>query len=106
MSGLSFDQICDPTSMFQDTFSLSEFILGHQEDDSMESSERIKEEIDSEGEYHDKVKNSYYKVNVPFKHHVHSFIQNCRLTSLFKTVLEQHTYGLTMFTYLYSPLHL
>lgn len=55
MSGLSFDQICDPTSMFQDTFSLSEFILGHQEDDSMESSERIKEEIDSEGEYHDKI---------------------------------------------------
>ena len=56
MSGLSFDHVCDPTSMFQDTFSLSEFILGQQEDDSMESSERIKEELDSEEEYLEQVK--------------------------------------------------
>ena len=74
MSGLTFDHVCDPTSMFQDTFSLSEFILGHQEDDSMESSERIKEEIDSEGEYHDQVRNSCENLNVPFKHLVHPFI--------------------------------
>ena len=56
MSGLTFDHVCDPTSMFQDTFSLSEFILGQQEDDSMESSERIKEELDSEEEYLEQVK--------------------------------------------------
>ena len=56
MSGLSFDHVCDPTSMFQDSFSLSEFILGQQEDDSMESSEIIKEEIDSEEEFHEQVR--------------------------------------------------
>ena len=56
MSGLTFDHVCDPTSMFQDSFSLSEFILGQQEDDSMESSEIIKEEIDSEEEFHEQVR--------------------------------------------------
>ena len=56
MSGLSFDHVCDPTSMFQDSFSLSEFILGQQDDDSMESSEIIKEEIDSEEEFHEQVR--------------------------------------------------
>jgi len=55
MSGLSFDHVCDPTSMFQDSFSLSEFILGQQDDDSMESSEIIKEEIDSEEEFHEQI---------------------------------------------------
>ena len=63
MSVLTFDHVCDPTSMFQDTFSLSEFILGQHEDDAMEqSSDNIKEEMDSEGEYHEQqVRNKFYE---------------------------------------------
>lgn len=63
MSALAYDHVCDPISMFQDTFSLSEFILGQQEDDLMQSSSftmpqasDIKEEEDSEGEYQEQVK--------------------------------------------------
>lgn len=65
MSAVSFDHVCDPASMFQDTFSLSEFLLGQPEDDCMQSSsfsmpssqaKMIKEEIDSEGEYQEQVR--------------------------------------------------
>ena len=53
------DHVCDPASMFQDTFSLSEFILGQQEEDhqmqstfpQMLEKNLIKEELDSEEEY-------------------------------------------------------
>eukprot|EP00112_Aurelia_sp_Birch-Aquarium-sp1_P023879 Seg730.3 transcript_id=Seg730.3/GoldUCD/mRNA.D3Y31 product="hypothetical protein" protein_id=Seg730.3/GoldUCD/D3Y31 len=57
MSTLTYDHVCDPTSMFQDSFSLSEFILGPQEEACIQNSLQmlqkndIKEELDSEEEY-------------------------------------------------------
>ena len=57
MSTLTYDHVCDPTSMFQDSFSLSEFILGPQEEECIQTSlqmlqkDDIKEELDSEEEY-------------------------------------------------------
>ncbi len=50
---LSFDRVCDPVSMFQDTFSLSEFILGPFEEDCsddnigemMKTEQEIKNEV-------------------------------------------------------------
>lgn len=37
MSMLSYDHLCEPISMFQDSFSLSEFILGPLDEDTSES---------------------------------------------------------------------
>lgn len=62
MSTLTYDHVCDPTSMFQDSFSLSEFILGPQEEACIQNSLQmlqkndIKEELDSEEEYQNQVR--------------------------------------------------
>ena len=51
MSQLALDHVCDPTSLMQDSFSLSEFILGHPDNDSGHffiDNIDVKKELDSD----------------------------------------------------------